>query len=102
MHLIAATDFFTTEVWTARGLVTHYTLFVIDVSSRAVRIAGRTTNPTAAWMTQLVRNLTDWVDGFRTGKRYLIVDRDALYAPTFLETLPSCSPVLLACRYGVP
>jgi len=26
---IAAADFFTTEVWTARGLVTYYTLFVL-------------------------------------------------------------------------
>ena len=35
--VIAAVDFFTTEVWTARGLVTHYTLFVIDIATRAVR-----------------------------------------------------------------
>ena len=27
---IAAADFFTTEVWPARGLVTDYTLFVLD------------------------------------------------------------------------
>ena len=31
---IAAADFFTTEVWTPRGLVTYYTLFVIDLASR--------------------------------------------------------------------
>ena len=36
---IAAADFFTTEVWTARGLVTYYTLFVIDLASRRVRRA---------------------------------------------------------------
>jgi putative transposase len=29
---IAGADFFTTEVWTPRGLITYYTLFVIDVS----------------------------------------------------------------------
>jgi hypothetical protein len=27
---IAAADFFTTEVWTWRGLVTYYTAFAID------------------------------------------------------------------------
>ena len=31
---IAGADFFTTEVWTAQGLVTYYTLFVIDLASR--------------------------------------------------------------------
>jgi hypothetical protein len=31
--VLVAADFFTTEVWTARGLVTHYTLFVIDLAS---------------------------------------------------------------------
>src|SRR5207253_9745819 len=34
---IAAADFFTTEVWTARGLVTYCTLFVLDLKSRADR-----------------------------------------------------------------
>ena len=29
---INGTDFFTTEVWTWRGLVTYYTLFVIDLA----------------------------------------------------------------------
>ena len=31
-------DFFTTEVWTWRGLVTYYTVFVIDLTSRRVQI----------------------------------------------------------------
>jgi hypothetical protein len=30
LQAIAATDFFTAEVWTARGLITHYVLFLID------------------------------------------------------------------------
>src|SRR5258708_30104459 len=37
---LAATDFFTVEVCTINGLVTHYVLFFIDVASRAVKIAG--------------------------------------------------------------
>jgi putative transposase len=28
---IAGADFFTTEIWTLRGLVTYYTLFVIEL-----------------------------------------------------------------------
>jgi hypothetical protein len=39
---IAAADFFGTEVWTARGLVTYYTLFAIDLASRRVQILGST------------------------------------------------------------
>jgi hypothetical protein len=35
---IAGADFFTTEVWTLRGLVTYYTLFVIDLASRRIQI----------------------------------------------------------------
>ena len=37
---IAGADFFTTEVWTWRGLVTYYTVFVIDLASRRVHILG--------------------------------------------------------------
>jgi transposase InsO family protein len=36
---IAGADFFTTEVWTWRGLVTYYSVFVIDLASR--RCVGR-------------------------------------------------------------
>ena len=42
---IAGGDFFSTEVWTARGLVTYYTFFVIDLATRAVTIVGSTPNP---------------------------------------------------------
>lgn len=38
--VIAATDFFTVEVWTARGLATYYVLFMIHLSTRSVHIAG--------------------------------------------------------------
>ena len=38
-------------------------------------------------MTQIARNLTDAVDGFFIGKRYLIHDRDPLYTRDFLNML---------------
>src|SRR2546427_7528764 len=47
---IAGADFFTTEVWTSRGLTTYYTLFVLDLKSRRVEIVGSTRNPDAAVM----------------------------------------------------
>ena len=39
------------------------------------------------WMSQIAPNLTDAVDGFFTGKRYLIHDRDPLYTMEFLTIL---------------
>jgi putative transposase len=42
---IAGADFFTTEVWTWRGLVTYYTVLVIDLASRRVHILGSTPFP---------------------------------------------------------
>ncbi len=77
---ICATDFFTTEVWAERGPVTHYVLFVIHHSTRAIHFAGVTTNPDSAFMAQVARNLTDRIDGFLRGKRYLILDNDSLFS----------------------
>ena len=101
-HLIAAADFFTAEVWTARGLVTHYTLFVIDIATRRVHIAGTTTHPTSEWMEQIARNLTDCQDGFLTPKRFLIIDRDALFSARFKEIISSSSIEILLTAYRAP
>src|SRR5215831_19137916 len=57
--VLFAADFLTSEVWTARGLVTHYLLFVISLADRVVAIAGITTRPDEEWMLQVARNLTD-------------------------------------------
>src|SRR5262245_4528847 len=57
---LAAAVFFTTEVWTSRGLVTFYTLFLIDLATRAVHIAGTTPSPDGAFMKQIARNSPMW------------------------------------------
>jgi transposase InsO family protein len=71
---IAAADFFTTEVWTWRGLVTFYTVFVIELASRRVQILGSTPHPDDAFMRQVARTLT-MADG--EACRGVICDRDA-------------------------
>jgi putative transposase len=81
--VLAASDFFTVEVWTPRGLLTHYVLFVISVAERAVHIAGITTRPNEAWMLQSGRNLIDEESGALASKRYLIIDRDTKYTRQF-------------------
>jgi len=48
--VLAACDFFTTEVLTWSGLVTYYVLFFIHVETRRVEIAGITRHPDQWWM----------------------------------------------------
>jgi transposase InsO family protein len=73
---IAAVDFFTTEVWTWHGLVTYYTVFVLDLASRRVHILGTTPHPSDEFMGQIVRLITAADDGVLIGHRVLICDRD--------------------------
>src|SRR5262245_38525361 len=77
---LVATDFFTVEVWTCSGLTRFVVLFFMDLSTRRVHIVGIASSANGLWMSQIARNLTDAVDGFFAGKRYLIHDRDPLYA----------------------
>ena len=86
-EVIAATDFFTVDVWTARGLVTHYVLFVIHHATRVVEIAGITTNPNGKFMAQVARNLTDSVGGFLRDKKFLVLDNDKLFTAQFCRIL---------------
>ena len=84
---IVASDFFTVEVWTCSGLKRYVVLFFMDLSTRRVQIAGIASGANGLWMSQIARNLTDVVDGFFTGKPYLIHDRDPLYTKEFLASL---------------
>jgi hypothetical protein len=85
MHweVLAATDFFTVEVATWHGLVMYYVLIVMELAARCVQIAGITPHPTAAFVQQCARQLTDPFDGFLLGKRYLLHDRDTKFTPAF-------------------
>src|SRR5215469_3063437 len=82
---IVASDFFTVEVWTPSGLQRFVILFFMELSTRRVEIGGIASRANGLWMTQIARNLTDDVDGFFKGKRYLIYDRDPLYTQEFLD-----------------
>ena len=62
-------------------------LFFIELSTRRVEVGGIVRVANGLWMTQIARNLTDPVDGFFIGKRYLIHDRDPLYTREFLSML---------------
>ena len=91
---IAAADFFSVEVLTVGGLKRHLVLFVIDMKTRRVHVAGITNRADGDWMAQIARNLTDSVAGPLNGFCYLIVDRDPLY-PAHFESLLASARVSL-------
>jgi len=100
--VLAAADFFTVDVWTKRGLVTHYVFFVIHHATRMVEIAGVTPNPGGNFMAQVARNLTDSVDGFLRDKKFLILDNDALFTKQFCGTLEDAGVKIVRTALQAP
>jgi transposase InsO family protein len=102
MHweVLAATDFFTVEVATWHGLVTYDVLMVMELATQRVQVAGITPHPTAAFMQQCARQLTDPCEGFLGGKRYLIHDRDTKFTHAFDACLKDSGvdPIVLPPR----
>jgi transposase InsO family protein len=81
---LLACDFFTVETITLRR---YYVLFFIELGSRRVHLAGCTTNPTGAWVTQQARNLS--FTGVFERTRFLIHDRDSKFSGSFDEVFRS-------------
>ena len=96
---IAGADFFTTEVWTWRGLVTFYTVFVIELASRRVHILGSTPRPDEAFMAQVARNLR-LADGERC--RIMICDRNAKWSESVRARLQDAGLRVIQTPYRAP
>src|SRR5262249_48222905 len=94
LALLAATDFFTAEVLTLRGLVTYYVLFFIHLESRRVNIAGITMHPDKQWMQQIARNVT--MEGCGALRLH---DRDTKYTQSFRAIIAALSAASL-CEYA--
>lgn len=99
---IAGADFFTTEVWTWRGLVTYYTVFVIDLTSRRVQIVGSTPHPHEMFMQQVVRTMTAADDGFLIQHRVLICDRDTKWSAPVRARLSEAGVHVVQTPYRAP
>lgn len=99
LDVMWATDFFTVEILTPFGLITHYVLFFIQHKTRKVVIGGVTTNPDGQWCEQVARNLTTY-DGELINAKYLLHDRDRKYTDKFDAIFKSigCEPIKLPPR----
>jgi putative transposase len=65
-------------------LQTVYVLFFIELNTRQVRLAGCTTHPTSAWVTQQARQLVwELRDRPEPCKHSLIHDRDTKFTASF-------------------
>jgi transposase InsO family protein len=97
---IAALDFFTTEVWTWRGLQTVYVLVAIELSTRRAEVVGMTPNPDEPFMKRVAFNMTDEFDGFLRGKTHVLMDRDSKFSFAFRARLAEAGakPVRLPRR----
>ena len=77
---IVACDFFTVETaW----LKTLYVLFLIELGSRRVHLAGCTANPTSGWVTQQARHLSWQLQDGTMSAHFLIHDRDTKFTAAF-------------------
>ena len=100
MAVLVATDFFTVEVLTRRGLMPYYVLFFIHLESRRIGLAGVTPHPDEEWMEQMARNAMMKDSGFLNNRRYLLHDRDRKYCQGFRDVIRAggIEPIALPAR----
>ena len=80
---ILAADFLETVTLTGTRM---YALAAIEHATRRVRILGATPHPTAAWVTQTIRNLVMDLEDAGCPIHYLVRDRDGKY-PALIDTI---------------
>jgi putative transposase len=93
-------DFF--HVDCAVSLTRLYVAFVIEHNTRRVHLLGVTRFPTAAWATQLARELT--ADLSDAGNKFtrLIRDRDSKFTAAFDAVFTACGIEVVATAPQVP
>src|SRR5262249_7299485 len=111
-----ACDFFSVEALGVFGTIRYMVLFVMELKTRAVEVAGIAVDPGGEWTKQIARNLIDQTDGFLRHATHLIHDRDPVFASGFAEVMdlagikciripaksPNCNPARGAFRENDP
>ena len=96
VEALLAADFIETVTLTG---VPVYILAAIEHASRRIWILEATAHPTAAWVTQIARNLVIDLDDAGSRVRHLIRDRDAKYPAMFDQILADAG--ITVVRSGV-
>jgi putative transposase len=96
---VLACDFFETITLTGARM---YVLAAIEHASRRIRILGATAHPTAAWVTQAVRNLAMDLDDAGTTATYLVRDRDGKFPALFDTILAEAGITVVLSGIQVP
>jgi transposase InsO family protein len=99
---IAGADFFTTEVWTWRGLVTYYTIFVIRSGLTPRPDRGLDASPDERFMQQVVRTMTAAEDGLLVQHHLLICDRDTKWSAPVRARLDEVGLRVVRTPYQAP
>lgn len=99
---IAGADFSRQRSGRGRGLVTFYTVFVIDLASRRVQIVSSTPYPDDRFMQQVVRTLTAAADGPLAQHRVLICDRDTKWSAPVRARLAEAGIGVVQTPYQAP
>jgi hypothetical protein len=94
-----ACDFFTIETV---FLKTVYVLFFIEVGTRRVYLAGCTSQPDSAWVTQQARQLLWQLSDTDTPKHFLIHDRDTKFTASFETVFASEGIETVLTPYQAP
>jgi putative transposase len=96
---ILACDFFTVDTVFLRRV---YVLFVIELGSRRVRLAGVTAHPTEWRAAQQARNLVAVLDDQATAFKFLIRDRDAKFTRAFDDVWRSTGAEIILTPIQAP
>ena len=96
-HGVLATDFFTVETIRPKTL---YVLLFVDLHTRRVHLAGATTHPDSAWVTQQARNLV--IESELETASLLIRDRDSKFSGPFDEVFRTEGVDVVRTPYRTP